>query len=91
MIWQFTLVDSSNAEFAIQEPIGWDEITWTARRNIMHHGIFFNINTGSLNYIELGFDMLLAEYELNGADGTMQLKIEYQCTPQETFELVFFW
>ena len=90
MIWQFTLVDSSNAEFAINEPIGWDEITWTARRNIAHHGIFFNINTGSLNYIDLAFDMLLAEYELNGADGTMQLKIEYQCTPQETFEEFFF-
>ena len=30
MIWQFTLVDSINAEFAIQEPVGWDEITWTA-------------------------------------------------------------
>ncbi len=90
MIWQFTLVDSSNAEFAIQEPIGWDEITWTAKRNLMHHGIFFNINTGNLKYIELGFDMLLAEYELNGADGTMQLKIEYQCTPQETFEQFFF-
>jgi hypothetical protein len=90
MIWQFTLVDSSNAEFAINEPVGWDEITWTARRNIMHHGIFFNINTGNLKYIDLAFDMLLAEYELNGADGTMQLKIEYQCTPQETFEEFFF-
>jgi hypothetical protein len=90
MIWQFTLVESDTTETIIDEPIGWDEITWSAKRNLAHHGIFFSINTGNLSYVDIAFNILLAEYELNGADGKMQLRIEYQCTPQDTFELFFF-
>ena len=89
MIWQFTLIDNLNVGTPIGEPIGWDEITWTAKRNILHHGIFFNINTGNLSYVDNALTLLSDEYDLNGADGKMQLKIEYQCTPQDTFEEFF--
>ena len=89
MIWSFTLIDVANVGTPIGEPIGWDEITWSAKRNIAHHGIFFNINTGNLSYVDQAFTLLADEYDLNGADGKMQLKIEYQCSPTDTVQTFF--
>jgi len=89
MIWSFTLIDVANVGTPIGEPIGWDEITWSAKRNIAHHGIFFSINTGNLSYVDQAFTLLADEYDLNGADGKMQLKIEYQCSPTDTIETFF--
>jgi hypothetical protein len=89
MIWQFSLIDIDDVATVVEEPIGWDSVTWTAQRNLMHHGIFFNINTGNFNYVGTAFTLLLDEYELRGADGAMQLKVEYQCTPQDEYQLFF--
>ena len=89
MIWQFSLVDITNMSVIVDEPVGWDGIACNFTRNLTHHGIFTNVTTNSFEWVEDAYDLLLAEYQMNGANGSMDLLIEYQCAEGDTLTTYF--
>jgi hypothetical protein len=89
MIWQFSLVDINNIAVVVDEPVGWDGIACNFTRNLTHHGIFTNVTTNSFEWVKDAYDLLLAEYQMNGANGSMDLLIEYQCAEGDTLTTYF--
>ena len=89
MIWQFSLVDITNMSVIVDEPVGWDGIACNFTRNLTHHGIFTNVTTNSFEWVDDAYDLLLAEYQMNGANGSMDLLIEYQCAEGDTLTTYF--
>jgi hypothetical protein len=89
MIWQFTITDSTDTVSVVEEPVNFTDLQWVVNRNLNHHGIFQRINTGSLQYVENAYTILLAEYNLNGANGKASLLIEYKCEYTDEFDTFF--
>lgn len=89
MIWQFSLVDINNIAVVVDEPVGWDGIACNFTRNLTHHGIFTNVTTNSFEWVDDAYDLLLAEYQMNGANGSMDLLIEYQCAEGDALTTYF--
>ncbi len=89
MIWQFRLIDITNMSVIVDEPIGWDGIACNFTRNMMHHGIFTNVTTNSFEWVDDAYDLLYAEYQTNGANGTMELLIEYECADGDGYTTYF--
>jgi hypothetical protein len=73
----------------VDEPIGWDGIACNFTRNMMHHGIFTNVTTNSFEWVDDAYDLLYAEYQTNGANGTMELLIEYECADGDGYTTYF--
>jgi hypothetical protein len=89
MIWQFRLIDSNNISTIVEEPVGWDGISCSFTRNMSHHGIFSNINTSDFEWVDTAYDLLLAEYNAQGANGNYQLLIEYECADGDGYTTYF--
>lgn len=89
MIWQFRLIDSNNISTIVEEPVGWDGISCSFTRNMSHHGIFSNINTSDFEWVDTAYDLLLAEYNAQGANGNYQLLIEYECADCDGYTTYF--
>jgi hypothetical protein len=79
MIYRWAIIDRNGVETSIPEPVNGDSVSVSFTRNMTSHGIITSINTGSLAYYEDAYDLLKAEYDAHGADGRMELKIEYIC------------
>jgi hypothetical protein len=79
MIYTWTIIDRNGVQTSIDEPVNGDSISVQFTRNMVSHGIITSINTGGLEYYGEGYDILKTEYDTYGADGRMELKIEYQC------------
>lgn len=89
MMWRFTLIDANNTQTVIDEPVGWDGVAFNFERNSMHHGIFTNVTTNDFEFVGDGFDLLYTEYNLNGANGFMELLIEYECEAGDGYSTYF--
>lgn len=89
MRWQFTITDSTSTSTIVEEPIGFTEMSYTLRRNMMHHGVFKTIDTGSLKFVGDAYTILNTEYETNGANALSTLLIEYRCSDDDTFSTFF--
>jgi len=79
MIWRFALEGPNQPYTVIDEPIGWADMGQSLRRNLEHHGVFQTIDTSDLEYIGNGFTILQTEYNARGADGEMNLWVDYKC------------
>jgi hypothetical protein len=77
MIYRWAIIDRNGVETSIPEPVNGDSVSVSFTRNMTSHGIITSINTNSLAYYEDAYDLLKAEYDAHGADGRMELKIEY--------------
>ena len=89
MRWQFTITDSTSTATVVEEPIGFTEMSYTLRRNMMHHGVFKTIDTGSLKFVGDAYTILNTEYETNGANAFSTLLIEYKCSEDDTYSTFF--
>ena len=89
MRWQFTITDSTSTATVVEEPIGFTEMSYTLRRNLMHHGVFKTIDTGSLKFVGDAYTILNTEYETNGANAFSTLLIEYKCAEDDTYSTFF--
>jgi hypothetical protein len=88
-MWRFTFIDANNTQTVIDEPVGWDGVAFNFERNRMHHGIFTNVTTNDFEFVGDGFDLLYTEYNLNGANGFMELLIEYECEAGDGYSTYF--
>jgi len=88
--WKFTInPDTDNLE--ISEPKGWSNIRFTLRRDKKWHGVFFEY-TGPLGFYDdpsdqnkNAYTFLRDEYELNGTEGHVLLKVEMACNDTDEF------
>jgi hypothetical protein len=79
MRWQFTIIYPDATEEIIDEPVGWDAIEWSAKRNMKHHGMFFSISTDSFQFVGDGFTILSNAYDTDGANADLGFRVEYDC------------
>lgn len=89
MEWQWTLIESDSTATVVTEPVGWDGVSFSLRRNLISHGVFSTIDTGSFQWVGTAYDLLYTEYNTNGANGQMDLLIEYKCEGESTYTEYF--
>jgi hypothetical protein len=89
MNWKFTLIDSSSVSTVVEPPVGWNGIGGNLTRNIIHHGININISTDSFEWVGEAYDLLYAEYLINGANGQYQVQIDYECAEGDGYTNYF--
>lgn len=83
MIWRFS-IDA----VVVDEPVGWDGVSWTAQRH-EHHGVLFASKTESFKWVGDAFTALETIYDTYGADGSSTLLIEYDCDGSGTYATFF--
>ncbi len=79
MNWVVTLIDSNDDEYIVDEPVGFDGINFVFNKSMLHHGIFNHVATEGFRWIKSAYDLLMAEYNIKGADGSMECLFEYEC------------
>lgn len=79
MNWVVTLIDSNDDEYIVDEPVGFDGINFVFNKSMVHHGIFNHVATEGFRWIKSAYDLLMAEYNIKGADGSMECLFEYEC------------
>lgn len=89
-VWRFTLIDRDGVETVIDDPKGWQDIEVNIERDTDSHGIFFNYPIDTLEFHGAGADLIKGEYDIHGVDGNMYLRIEFQCSDGESYELFYF-
>ena len=89
MNWRWTLIESDATETEVTEPVGWDGISGNMQRNMIHHGVFINISTDSFEWVGTAYTLLYNEYQVNGANGQMNIRIEYQCAEGDAYTVYF--
>ncbi len=80
--WKFylkDLLDPAAVYVEVDEPIGWDKVSFTLQRSDNYIGLE-NIYTDSLEFYGAGFDILRNAYDdLYGFEGQFEFKIEAYC------------
>ena len=89
MEWQWTFIEADTTTTVVDEPVGWDGVSFSLNRDVINHGIFSTVDTGSFQWVDSAFTMLLTEYTTNGANGQMELLIEYKCEGETTYTEYF--
>jgi hypothetical protein len=89
MEWKWTFIEADTTTTVVDEPVGWDGVSFSLNRDVINHGIFSTVDTGSFQWVDSAFAMLLTEYTTNGANGQMELLIEYKCEGETTYTEYF--
>ena len=89
MEWKWTFIEADTTTTVVDEPVGWDGVSFSLNRDVINHGIFSTVDTGSFQWVDSAFTMLLTEYNINGANGQMELLIEYKCEGEDTYTEYF--
>jgi hypothetical protein len=74
MQWIFTL---NGVE--IDEPIGFDSISFNVQRDDRWHGVFFEASTSQLGFYGPAFNILKAEKEAKGVDASVVFTASVRC------------
>lgn len=88
MRWKFILQQDFGygaVDTVIEEPIGYAEAVFNINRDKDLHGVFFQYNA-TLKFYGDAYDLIYAEYLLNGVDGEMRLIIQFACSDTDDFE-----
>lgn len=83
MRYFFYIVDRLGGETLIDDPIGWDGMSIVLQRDKEKHGLFFDYQGNTFEYIGMAAQMLRNEYETYGVEGNMSLKVNYECNTGE--------
>lgn len=87
--WRFILISSEGEETQIDDPRGWEDVTVNIERDSDWHGIFFGYAFNKLEFYGEGAALLKEEYETHGVDGTMNLRIEFQCSDESRYDTFY--
>lgn len=90
MRWRFTLnPDTDN--YPISEPIGWDKIKFSLKRDKTWHGVFFEYSLPLEFYNDpqdvskSAYTFLRDKYEALGVEGDVILKVELACDDTDNY------
>ncbi len=80
--WQFILnPDTDNLE--IDEPIGWADIAFEIIRDKKFHGISISYSLSEIKLVGEGAIFLKTQYEVNGSDADVKIRIIALCDDEE--------
>lgn len=79
MIWYFSLENSIGQITPIENPLGWDKTVFILSRDPDKHGVMFSYQASPYTYDGLAYRLLKDEYEANGIEGVMYLRISVDC------------
>lgn len=89
MEWKWSFIEADTTTTVIDEPVGWDGVSFSLNRDIINHGIFSTVDTGSFQWVDSAYTMLKSEYDTNGANAQLELLIEYRCEGEDTYTEYF--
>lgn len=84
MIWKFTIIKVDNTETVVDEPIGWADAVLTLNRDKELHGVFFSYSL-PVTFYGQAYTMIRSEYDTNGVEGFLRIKIEVDCNNSGDF------
>lgn len=87
--WRFILINSEGEETQVDDPRGWEDVTVNIDRDSNWHGIFFGYSFSKLEFYGEGAMLLKEEYEANGVDGQMNLRLEFQCSEEGLYDTFY--
>lgn len=79
MKFRFKIIDRNIFATEIEEPVGWDSISFKLTRDRSWHGLFYDYTAQNFEFWGVGRKLLKTEYEAYGLEGLMWLKVEYDC------------
>ena len=83
MEWNFTLNGTE-----IEEPIGFNDITFNVQRDEKWHGMFFEASTTQLGFYSTAYDILKEAKETQGFDAEVIFAASQRCEGQTDFDEV---
>jgi len=83
MIWEFAILDRNNVEHIIDEPVGWDAMRITLKRDAEFHGVFLEVAGQNLQYHGDAKTILKTEFDTHGVAGQCSLIIRQQCAGEK--------
>lgn len=89
-LFRFILIEDDGTEHVVSDPKGWEDISVNITRHKLWHGVFFDYAIEGLIFYGGGAQLIMTEYHSRGIDGRMSLKIYYQCSDGETYDLFYF-
>lgn len=86
--WKFILTDRNALRTEVPEPINWinPEVVVSRDNDNGWHGIFFDYGIDKLTFVDLGAQLIKAEYEEYGVNGEMRVDILFQCSEDNTYD-----
>lgn len=87
MKWRFTIIDRDSANHLIDEPVGFDGLEISIKRDPDLHGVFFDYQNNDFEFTGLARRIIMKEYETYGVEGKMTLVIEEACEGGPLLEL----
>ncbi len=89
MKWRFYIEsDYPTVETLVENPIGWADAVFNFKRDIDLHGVFFEYNA-NLRFYGDGYDLIKAEYESAGVEGSLRIIVKYQCADGDEYSEFF--
>jgi len=89
MEWKWEFIESDTTTTIVDEPVGWDGVNFSLTRDNVNHGIFSTVDTGGFQWVDSAYTMLKTEYDTNGANAQLELKISYRCEGEDTYTEYF--
>jgi hypothetical protein len=89
MEWQWTFIEADTTTTVVDEPVGWDGVSFSLQRDNINHGIFSTVDTGSFQWVGDAYNILSSVYSIDGANGQLELLFEYRCEGEDTYTEYF--
>lgn len=95
MRFRFTLIDytfdpdNPTTTVLPDEPVGWDALEITIKRDPNTHGIFFEYSVNKLSFHGDGYAVIDAAYQDSGVEAYTNLLIEVACSDTDPFEELY--
>jgi hypothetical protein len=87
--WKFILISSEGVETEVENPSGWEDVEVTIDRDTDWHGIFFSYSFSKLEFNGTAASLIKEEYENEGVNGQMNLRILFQCSEDGQYDTFY--
>lgn len=79
MQWRFYLIDRNGKKTLVDEPAGWERLTFKLKRHPQRHGTFREVQNINVEFRGKGGQLLKREYDQYGIRGKYEVLIQALC------------
>jgi len=58
MEWKWSFIEADTTTTVIDEPVGWDGVSFSLNRDMINHGIFSTVDTVSFQWVDIASTMI---------------------------------
>lgn len=87
--WLFDLIDRDGVETTVENPQGWDDIKVSLTRDKEWHGVWMGYALSKLSWHGEGAGIIKGEYDLNGVNGYMGVRIRFMCNQSGDYDVFY--